>query len=236
MTVVVAKMPLPGSGDAAKAIKVTSGENEYELAEASGDVFAKYLQIIPWVSLDGFTLTEDGAGAVSIYGVEINLVTSTTNGHKTYVQTSGPWSILFEAGKVLIVEFPLMALGYLNTFTVLLHVTRDNTVPPSETQQHLGWKIENLNLFASNGNGSAQTATDTEVNIVPSTQTTLLKLVFTPGTDCKFYVNDVLKATHTTNLPGTGATWYLTFGLTNTAAPFLGNSFMLGRVQVEREI
>lgn len=53
-------------------------------------------------------------------------------------------------------------------------------------------------LYAVNANG---TNTNTEISAVDTAVWNTYEIIWTPGTDVKFYVNGVLRATHTTNLP-----------------------------------
>jgi hypothetical protein len=91
-----------------------------------------------------------------------------------------------------------------------------NATTPSDTVRHVGWKIINGQIYASNADGTNQTITDTGVNIAsPYADRRLLILA---GTDnIKFYINLALKATHTTNLPGGGTLRHVIY-ITNTAA------------------
>jgi len=57
-------------------------------------------------------------------------------------------------------------------------------------------------LYAQNANGTA-TSTDVSSGIT-ATQWNTYEIVFTPGTNIKYYINGTLKATHTTNLPTSG--------------------------------
>jgi len=57
-------------------------------------------------------------------------------------------------------------------------------------------------MYAQNANGTA-TSTDVTGAYV-FTNWNLFEIVFSPGTDIKYYINGTLVATHTTNLPTTG--------------------------------
>lgn len=58
-------------------------------------------------------------------------------------------------------------------------------------------------MYAQNANGTTATSTDVSSGITFTNWNTY-EIVFNPGTDIKFYINGILKATHTTNLPTTG--------------------------------
>lgn len=65
-------------------------------------------------------------------------------------------------------------------------------------------------MYAHNANGSTATTTDVSSGITFTNWNTY-EIIFTPGTEAKFYINGNLVATHTTNLPATG-TPLVTFG------------------------
>ncbi len=70
----------------------------------------------------------------------------------------------------------------------------------SPTQNHVGWRILNGQLYASNGNGSNGIQTDTGVSLANQWAAADL-LVVSNGSEINYYVNRQLKATHTTYLP-----------------------------------
>ena len=68
------------------------------------------------------------------------------------------------------------------------------------TTRHIGIIVARDNkLYASNANGTTQTTE--EITGITFTDENNYKIVFDSGTNIKFYVNDVLKSTSTTNLP-----------------------------------
>ena len=62
------------------------------------------------------------------------------------------------------------------------------------------YDIDNAVLYASNTNAPNETRTDVSGGIT-ITNMNNYRIVYDAGTSCKFYINDVLVATHTTNLP-----------------------------------
>jgi len=85
---------------------------------------------------------------------------------------------------------------------------------PSLTEAHIGWRLLNGDLFASNGDGTNGTQTDTGIDLSQYVTAELL-IVGTGGTSIAFYVDRVLKATHTTNLP-TEWTYFCWLGIKNS--------------------
>lgn len=65
-------------------------------------------------------------------------------------------------------------------------------------------------LYAITGDGAARTITDVSSGITV-TNWNIYEIVFNPGVNAKFYINGVLVATHTTNLP-TGSIPYVGYG------------------------
>ena len=92
----------------------------------------------------------------------------------------------------------------------------------SDTETHMGFKLvandTEVRVYASNANGSAQTQTDTGVTLSGS-QRVRLKAVRLAG-EIRFYVDEVLKATHNTNLPTVDTYMYLYHHLKATEAQY----------------
>ena len=196
------------------------------------DIFDKYREFIPWISLDGFSLGGDTGYTISPKGGHVLLQTGATANYAAYLASGEMILKLLDAGKVIILDFPLLFLGSITDQNIWLRLDAYPYVPPYETSQHIGWKMIGADLYASSANGTTQTITDTTVDLVAQPQRTRLKIVLNPGTDCKFYVNDVLKVTHTTNLPTTDS-YYLHFHIRTLAAA--SKQVKVGRVLIEKE-
>lgn len=79
---------------------------------------------------------------------------------------------------------------------------------------HFGFFVDDADLYASNADGATQTRT--LLTGVTLSAKNVYYIDFTSGSSVKFYVNDVLKATHTTNLPNNTATVRAYFGIEST--------------------
>ena len=180
-----------------------AGVNPIEIDAPSADFFDKFREFIPWVSLDGFTIGGDAGYVVNVGGSTLRLEPASAVDYDAFCYANTPWGAFLDSGKLIIFEFPIVFLRSVGLVTTWLRMSSGVADPPSETAHHYGWKIINADLYASNANGTTQSITDTTVDLTaPATYfRTRLKIVFNPGTDCKFYVNDILKVTHTTNLP-----------------------------------
>ena len=142
--------------------------------------------------------------------------------------------MMLDAGKAITAEFILTQLGQVAAQNIGIRLDFSAASPPKETSHHFGWKIINGDLYASNADGTTQAISDTLVDLTATNQRTRLKMVFTPGAKILFYVNDVLKITHTTNLPVTSS--FRIFVQAQTITANAGRSMMrLGRVLIEKE-
>ena len=72
------------------------------------------------------------------------------------------------------------------------------TVPT--TAKHIGFYFDNGTIYASNANDTTQTTTNVSAGITV-TNLNSYRFEWNNGTNIKFYINDTLVATHTTNLP-----------------------------------
>ena len=209
-----------------------AGADPVEIETPSADFFDKFREFIPWVSLDGFTIGGDTGYSVAANGAYLLLYAAATVDYDAYCCSKGLWVKLLDSGKVITFDFPLLYLNSITALNIWVRMAAGTADPPSETVGHFGWKIINADLYASNADGTTQTITDTTVDLVAATQRTRLKIVFTPGTNCKFYVNDVLKVTHTTNLP-TAANYYFHVHVRTTVAE--AKHLQIGRILLEKE-
>jgi len=196
----------------------------------------KFREFIPWVSVDGFTVGGDTGYSVLPRGSFLYLHTGATANYGVTIRTLDRWFSFLNTGKVITLEYSIFWPDTVTMQNIWLRLATAWEDPPSETAHHFGWKLIGgaavMNLWASNADGTTQTITDTGVTMAANMLRTRLKIVFNPGTDCKFYVNDVLKVTHTTNLP-TGAHYYLHFHMRTLEAAT--KYFYIGRVLIEKE-
>ncbi len=212
---------LRGSGATANPVEV----DEF-------NIFNRYRTIVSWASLDGFVTGGDTGAVFQSLGFEVRLRTGTVLNDDVFIRSLGMVHHLSVHGKGTTVEFVLTDLSFNTDQTIWWRFELTYSDPPSETVQHFGWKIINNQLFASNANGTAQVITDTGVLLAAGKQMTGLKIVFIQGTNCRFFVNDILRVTHTTNLPS-AANYLFTHHLRTAIATF--REIKLGRILVERE-
>jgi hypothetical protein len=210
----------------------TADNEAVRKAYVDNSFFAKFREFIPWTSLDGFTVGGDAGYSVLPKGAYVALSTGTTSDYDAKLYTQDFWYGLLDTGKITTFEFPLMYLYTTSLQNIWLRLASVAVDPPYELTDHIGWKINGADLYASNADGAAQTITDTTIDVVQGYQRTRLKVVLNPGTDCKFYVNDVLKVTHTTNLPD-ALNLLLHFHVRTLEAA--SKYIYIGRVLIEKE-
>lgn len=79
-----------------------------------------------------------------------------------------------------------------------------HTAHTDVTNGEVRFVFNGSSLYAQNANGTTATSTDISSGLTLTNWNTY-EIIFTPGTSALFYVNGTLKATHTTNLPTSGA-------------------------------
>lgn len=200
------------------------------------DIFDKFRECISWSSLEAYQTGGDTGFDNRADGSSVRINTGTTTDYVARIASRNFWQRLLDAGKIITIEFPIPEIQYNQADTYFwlrfaMSISAE-TDPPSETVDHFGWKMMGGDLYASNADGTTQKITDTGVDLTSGTQRTRLKVVLNPGTDCKFYVDDVLKVTHTENLPDY-LHYYLHFVVqTKTDA---SRFIRVGRVLIEKE-
>jgi len=171
-------------------------------AAADFDMFGKYICFFPWLSKDGlYEATYYGGGTVDMRGQILFIQTSSTLNDSMFVSTRDPIRNIYEANKKITAEWVITKLDSVTNVTRVLYMSAVQTLPWSDTSHHFGFKIMNARIYASNGNGTTQTITDTGIDTTIDEQLARLKVIFNPTNDIKFYHNNTLVATHTTNLP-----------------------------------
>jgi parallel beta-helix repeat protein len=157
-----------------------------------------------WKNLDAWTESYIGSGSHYAQSI-LKLIeqTGTTINSEARVFTAGTAGIgIYVSGQVF---YALVRnWGIVPTNCEHLIGVWEQTVakPPSLTAKHVGWKIINGRIWATNADGTTETATDTGIDMLDSyTIANLLIECTVTFSELKFYVDGVLKATHTTNIP-----------------------------------
>ena len=157
--------------------------------------------IIPkvWTDINGFTAAHTGTGSFTTGLLLGNLQTGTTNGSEGCIyDTAGFWQAYAGYGyswgtKVSIRQGTTQIIG-IGFFATPANI---DLLPPTNTthQNHVGFIVDaSGNLWASSGNASNETQTDTGIDI--SGQYDLILSIYGNNVGLYFYVDHVLKATH----------------------------------------
>ena len=195
-------------------------------------IFDKFLDFIHWQDPDAFDHGAEAIGDVAFNCPSIELVAGFEADQKAYVKTNGMYEELIEEGKLLTIEFFIPYYGTTVNCNVWLLGLDTFSNPPADNDKAIGFIIRNGTIYGHCGTGAAYTETTTGVTLPQNTQHTRLRLVFNPGTDCKFYVNDVLKCTIDTNLPA-AFSMKIYACIQNKADDLAGIN--VGRVLIEKE-
>lgn len=164
---------------------------------------SKFEESIHWNSVDGYTIGGDSGYSVLPQGASLLLRTGSQNNRDAYIYSKDRWWSLVTIGKLISIEFLLYYINSSNANVLTwLRMEVNFTDPPNETATHFGWRITGKRISASNADGSNRTMTDTGIDVsYPSYDRLRLRMNFIPGEKIEYYINNILKATHTTNLP-----------------------------------
>lgn len=150
----------------------------------------------------GANINQDGAGSWVNINATADSLASTNLFPPAGAATN---NYTYSASKVIRIKFYLKLADTTNRKGWGLCTTAANihTAQTDVTNGEIRFINNAGTLYAQNANGTTATSTDITSGIT-MTNWNLYEIVFTPGTDIKFYINGTLKATHTTNLPTTG--------------------------------
>lgn len=197
------------------------------------DIFDKYRDFVPIIPMDttAWIIEKDGTGSVSNSGSLLTFTTDDVTGNKTFIRASSSYEQLTSLAGLVTAEWVVRKINATDSTVWLLFIV-DSDTPPDELYTHFGFKIINGRVWATSCADPNQEITDTGVDLVNvAYQFTRLKVVVNPGVDVKFYVNGVLKVTHTENLPAEDA-YYFLMGITTGADA--GKVLGLGRFLLEK--
>jgi hypothetical protein len=197
--------------------------------DLSWSSFKDYIPI--GVSVDGLGQHLGGLGTVTPYGHACQFLTH-DNGDYSYIISRTPFYHLFETGKKTRIEWLYMNSSTSSAdFNIKLRAGPTGTYPPTDIGRHVGFIVLSGEIYTSSGNGTNGTAYDTGLTLGVYTR---LRIEYTPGTSCEFYINETLVKTLTTTLPSAGDS-YLTVGIEDDSASSADKAVYLGRIYLEKE-
>ena len=199
---------LKGAGAGADPTEVSKSVFEFigaDEIDIKGLYFGRLIGVFykVWTDLNLFTAGVSGSGvAVTAHYPGLRFETGTTSGSASYLQrNNADYSNDADANSLLLSAL-IFGGSDLSASTVWLGFFLTNNADPADTSNHWGIKIINGTIYASCGNGTAGTQENTGVTIGLNVTRRLLMIRSSAG--YKLYIDGVLKATLTTNLP---ASW-----------------------------
>ena len=194
------------------------------------DPSKEYIDIFNWCGTEGITETHID-GSYTMKRQLILLQSGATRFNYTHIRFTDDFPTnFFESGKPFTIEIIILNINSVTGAAFELGVGDI----PSGSAEHFGFIISDDGIiYAVNAQGSYRTITSTGVTASTGVQFTRLKAVFTPGTDIKYYINDVLKITHTSMLPYMFGGLYIGMRV-NTGAD-ADKTIELGRILIKKE-
>jgi hypothetical protein len=157
---------------------------------------------VDWQTADQWTESNTGSASQTLSLFGLLLQTGATSGSVAKRRTSGniiaPHDFVPNA-----FSYFLHNWGIVQSASIIWAAVFRNADSPNDTAVHVGWKIINGRIYASNANGTSQTITDSGDTSMGSDSWRIRCLTHVCeaiGT-IKFYIGTTLVATHTTNLP-----------------------------------
>ena len=211
------------------------------------DVFASYKDFIHWgtvIANSGFGEITSGSGLVIAQDGNLVMAAAALVNHYHGVASKDLYYSIAETGKPVTAEWIIMNMDNgsgvpnfpMTDCEIRGYLTTDaNTTFPSDTHDHFGFKLIgglSLTIFGSVADGTTESTVSLDVGTyVTGKQITRLKAVLNRGTDCKFYINGVLKGTITTHLPTVSD---LAMNMTIKTVTGIQKTMNWGRVLIEK--
>jgi len=200
-------------------------------ALAAKTIFTDFLDLLNWQSLDGYTAVVSTDCLVTPNANEVDLYVEGTANKHAIVYTKAMYIFPLTAGKLITVEFQITKFDSIDPGNVWLGFGMPWDNPPDDDNDFIGFVIKNGVIYGRCGNDGSHTDETTGITIDTGVQRTRLRIVFNPTVDCKFYVDDVLKATITTHLKAyENCRIYMAVKMLVSTA----NHLFLGRVLIQK--
>jgi len=172
-------------------------------------------------TLDAWNEEIIGTGSRSWYGIwQVRIYTGTTanSEYRFYTALLPNWPSVGKKWRLELQAIPELTASVGLLFLVQWQVGR----PPPLTCKHVGWKVINKRIWASTGDGTTEKATDTGIDFTGAWTSRALYIHWYASGEIRFYIDTVLRATHTTNLPQSGDNHYIYISTKNTSAVNMG--------------
>jgi len=154
--------------------------------------------ILSFASLDGYNVVNDGTSAINPYGNSVNILTGNLTDNDSVIRPKYPY-VHMEYGSSI--DFSLVLASSVADIEIYMIMCKTQlSAPPAVTNEYWGFKMINADISAICCAGAAETTTDTTYDRGGGQDRQTFK-AFLLYPRCKYYVNGVLVATHTTNVP-----------------------------------
>ena len=167
-----------------------------------------------WANDNGFTQANSGSGSITLGWTKMELDTGTTQDSKASIYSSESFYFHSVSSRRHYVQLRFY-LPDVASSQVMYFGLFATPASPSDTQKHIGWKISGDKLYASNADGTTQKTTEVKT-LSQHNQVDLYFENDVGAGEVRFYVDHVLAATHSTNIPTTSTACYLLIYITNT--------------------
>lgn len=161
-------------------------------------------------SLDGFKQATGGTGSITLDDANLTLATGTTSGGTAEVSKNPNPSIFrWDSMRRMVTKVRFAT----NTDQDVRIAMGLNT---NATDDHVGFRLVDGDLFGSTGDGANESTVDTGVNVTAGNSYEL-EVRFQNTLDAYFYVDGVASGSLTTSLPNSGGEILMTLRIENSA-------------------
>lgn len=164
-----------------------------------------FTDMINWSSIDGYVTDGVGVrGEITPSGATLYMLTGDELNDYAFIHQREYYADFVETGKRITVEWILNRHSDLDDAEVYLILSYEVGADITGTVEHIGFRITDRSIYSTSADGTTQETQDTTSDVPDGVSSEWLRMraVFVPGTDVKFYVDGVLKTTHSTKIPG----------------------------------
>lgn len=163
--------------------------------------FSPSLELLQWNSIDGYATSLSSSCTITPGGSMITFSLANVSTRYARLSSVANFNYLFETAKAVTIEFILSDYPAGSVETTYLYFQSPVNWPALDNDEHIGFLIVTGRIWSHSSNGANHEHTDSTIDTSNGVQRTRLKIIFIKGTSAKFYINDVLFATHTTYIP-----------------------------------
>jgi hypothetical protein len=171
-----------------------------DAAPGGFDPFATPFYDIQWLSLDSMYISSSGTYDITLRYPLLRLQTTAGAAHYAGVITPNGFHYTLTPPNPITTLISIAFIDPQPNNIVWLICSAWDSEPPATLDAMWGWKLVGTRLHAVNSDRAGNNDTDTTIDLPTAACNIVLKTIFTPGTDIKFYKDSILLATHNTFL------------------------------------